>query len=198
MRWAVVRCMMPGMEPARKRMTGDEFLEWCLDQEGRWELVGGEPVLMMSGTNSRHDQITVNLIVALDRSLDGGPCRPTTHDVASRMVAGNIRRPDVTVDCGVSEPTALTTTEPTVFFEVMSPSNRPLDTVTKPDEYRQLTSLKHFVLIDPGRPRVRLFTRTEGGWVDRDIIGLDSTVPLDGIGVELTFAEIYRRVEFDA
>lgn len=179
-------------------MTADEFLEWCLHKEGRWEFVGGEPVLMMAGTTDRHDQITVNLIVALYRKLEGKPCRPKTDGVASRMVAGNIRRPDVTVDCGVNAPSALTSKEPTVFFEVLSPTNRPLDFVTQPDEYRQLPSLKHFVLVDPYRPYVKLYTRTSVGWVDRDVIGVDSTVPLDGIGVELTFADIYRGVEFDA
>jgi hypothetical protein len=29
-----------------RRMTADEFLDWSLDQEDKYELVDGEPVLM--------------------------------------------------------------------------------------------------------------------------------------------------------
>jgi Uma2 family endonuclease len=34
-------------EPARRMMTEDEFLLWCLDQEERYELENGFPVRMM-------------------------------------------------------------------------------------------------------------------------------------------------------
>lgn len=185
------------MTPALKRMTEGEFLEWCELQDGRWELIGGEPVQMMSGTTRRHDRVVRNILRALERRLEGGPCEPWTDDVASRMVSGNIRRPDVTVDCGEDDPDSYLSIEPAVFFEVLSPSTEPLDLLGKPDEYRQISSLQHFAIIDPKRPRIKLYTRRGGQWDTDDIIGLDSIVPLTGIGTELTFAEIYRGVTFN-
>ena len=170
------------MTPALKRMSETEFLEWCQHQEGRWELVGGEPVLMMAGAAKRHDRVVRNILVALERRLAGGPCEPWTDDIASRMVSGNIRRPDVSVDCGGYDPDAFLTAQPTVFFEVLSPSNQPLDVITKPDEYRQLPSLRAFVIVDPRRPRVKLYTRQDPDWTTDDIIGIDSVVPLPSIG----------------
>ena len=114
------------------------------------------------------------------------------------MLQGNIRRPDVTIDCGARDRASLLSSEPTVFFEVLSPSTRAFDLVGKPDEYRQLPSLKHFVLVDPERARVKLYSREPDGWTTADIVGLGSVVPLPGIETELTLAEIYRNVDVEA
>ena len=186
------------MTLALKRMSEAEFLEWCQHQEGRWELVGGEPLQMMAGTTQRHDIVTRNILRALERRLDGGSCRPWTDDVASRMMTGNIRRPDVTVDCGPIQPDSMLSSEPAAFFEVLSPSTEPLDLLDKADEYRQLPSLRLYVIVDPKRFRVKAYVRAETGWTVSDIIGADSVVTLNGLGEELTFAEIYRGVPFDA
>lgn len=61
-------------------MTADEFLVWCLDQEGKWELVDGEPLLMMAGATDRHDRVVVNLIAMLRSRLRARVAgrRPTT------------------------------------------------------------------------------------------------------------------------
>jgi len=176
-------------------MTADEFLEWCLHQEGKWELVDGEPVLMMAGATDRHDRVVVNLILALGNRLRGSGCRPTTDDIAARMMSGNIRRPDVTVDCGRGEPTAMTSTAPVVFFEVLSPTTRTLDFHRKPEEYRRVPTLRHFVIVDPEEPNLLLWTRdSDGGWREAQIKGLDAELPLEALGLALPLAEIYEDV----
>ena len=185
------------MTPVLKPMSEGEFLSWCMHQEGRWELVAGEPVRMMAGATKRHDRVVRNILRALERRLKGGPCEPWMDDVASRMVSGNIRRPDVTVDCGPYDPDAHLSSEPAAFFEVLSPSTEPLDLLGKPDEYRQLPSLRLFAVIDPKRPRVKLYTRTSKGWAVADIIGIESALPLEGFGNDLTFAEIYQGITFE-
>jgi len=179
-------------EATRLRMTPDEFLRWCLDQDGRWELVGGEPVQMMAGATKNHDRVTVNLIIALGSRLRGGPCFPTTDDVAARMPGGNIRRPDVTVDCGRGRGDDLQSTEPAVFFEVLSPSTRSFDFIVKAEEYKALPSLRHFALIDPERPWVRLWSRGEdGAWRGDELRSLDAVLDLPGVDVNLPLREIY-------
>lgn len=179
-------------------MTADEFLNWCLNQDGRWELVGGEPVQLMAGATKNHDRVVVNLIIGLGARLRGGPCFPTTDDVAARMVGGNIRRPDVTVDCARGAGGDLESTEPTVFFEVLSPSTQSYDFIVKAEEYKQLSTLKHFVLIDPRRPRVNVWSRSEAGmWVGDEVRDLQAALPLLGIGVNLPLSEIYDGLELE-
>lgn len=195
------------MSGALKRMTGDEFLIWCLDQEERYEFVDGEPVLkfdngpgMMAGAAERHDQIVINLIALLRPRLRGGPCRAKTSDQAARMMRGNIRRPDVTVDCGPRRPESFESLEPSVFFEVLSPSTRSFDLIRKSDEYRALPTLKHFVLLEPQRAEALVWSRGEdGAWLPPDPVkGLEGSVSLPGVAVELPMAEIYEDVALEA
>lgn len=184
------------MSAAPKLMTADEFLVWCLDQEGRWELVGGVPLLMMSGTTQRHDVVTVNLIAGLKVRLRGGPCRPTTDDVASRMFNGNVRRPDLTIDCGPIREDALDSNAPAVFFEVISPSSQSIDYIRKPNEYRRVATLRHFVVLDPRKPYAVVWSREEDGeWSDSTVVGLGADIHLPGVSVSLPMAEVYDGLE---
>lgn len=178
-----------------KPMDPDDFLVWCLDQEGRWELVGGYPVKMMTGATRKHDRIVTNLIVALRQRLRR-PCDVFTDDVASRMPSGDIRRPDVTVDCGQGDPESVESVEPTVFFEVLSKSTRTFDLVRKPEQYKQVATLRHVVMIDPDAARVWVLNRSESDWSAVDVGGLESEVDLAGVGVRLPMSEIYEGVEF--
>lgn len=185
-------------QAALARMDADTFLEWCLDQNGKFELVDGQPVEMMAGATRRHDRIVVNLIRHLGNRLSGSACVPQTDDVAARMVSGNIRRPDVTIDCGQGRNTDLTSTEPRVFFEVLSPSTQSFDFITKSEEYKQVGTLRHFALIHPDRPVVRYWNRgVEGGWTGGLVEGLDGELMLAGIGTTLLMSEIYEGVTFN-
>lgn len=189
---------------ARQPMTADEFILWNLDQPERWEFVDGVPVLkfdngpgMMAGASERHDQIVVNLIQAF-RRLRGGPCRVKSADQAARMQRGNIRYPDVTIDCGPRRPGSYESAEPTVFLEVLSPSTRGTDLVRKADEYRRLETLKHIVLLEPDRAEALLWTRVGEDWRLDEVVGLEAELDLSGIGVSLPMAEVYEDVELDA
>jgi Uma2 family endonuclease len=187
------------MSAAPKLMTADEFLIWCLDQEGRWELVSGVPIRTMTGATNEHDDVVVNLLAALRTRLRGGPCRPRTADIASRMAGGNLRRPDVAVDCEPTLRGSLTSQRPTAFFEVLSPSTRGIDSIKKPDEYRAVPTLLHFVMLDPVMAYAWINSRAEdGGWRDHDVLSIDGMVSLPGIGVELPMSEIYEGVELES
>jgi Uma2 family endonuclease len=87
-------------ESALKPMTPEEFFQWQLDQEERYELVDGFPVKKETGASERHDRLVVNITVSLGTQLRGTRCRPITPDVAVRTRIKGVRRPDITVACG--------------------------------------------------------------------------------------------------
>ena len=185
-------------QPALARMDADTFLEWRQDQPGRWELVDGWPVQAMAGAKQRHDRIVVNLIISLGNRLSGGPCFPQTDDVAARMLNGNLRQPDVTVDCGPVQPDELTSTSPTAFFEVLSPSTRSLDLIVKSEEYKRVATLRHIVMIDPRLPKIWTWSRVaDGDWQGELVEGLNTDLQLPGISVSLPLADIYKSVPLD-
>ncbi len=55
----------------------------------------------MAGAKRRHDQIVVNSLGLVGNQLGAnGSCRPFTSDTAIRIPNGNVRYPDLGVDCG--------------------------------------------------------------------------------------------------
>lgn len=187
------------MNAALKHMTPDDFLVWCLDQEDRWELVNGIPIRMMTGATHAHDDVVVNVIAELHNQLRGKQCRPKTADIAAKMQEGNVRRPDVTVDCGPAERTALSSAAPTVFFEVLSKATRAFDIARKPEEYKRVPTLRNIVLIDPDLPRAMVWGRSDedAAWTYWDVDGLDGVITLPAIGVTLPMAAVYEGVTFE-
>jgi Uma2 family endonuclease len=187
-----------------REMTSDEFLIWCLDQEDKYELVDGVPVLLhqpingQSGATSRHDRIVVNLIGRLFEKLRGSPCRPTTSDQAVRTSIKRFRRPDVTIECGETAQTALEVTAPVAVFEVLSPSNRASEVVIKLEEYKRHPAIRHIVLLEPGFISVTHFTRgVDAPWVETTLTDVGLTLSIDPPGVVLPLTEIYEGVLLD-
>ena len=98
-----------------------------------------------------HDIVVVNatslLLFAL--AAAGGSFRPFSADIAVRVPAGNLRRPDVTVFCQPYNFDAMVSDQPRLVFEVLSNSTRGTDQHQKLDEYKGLISLEYIILIAP-------------------------------------------------
>ncbi len=191
-------------DAALKRMTADEFLPWREGREGTWELVDGVPRLkfdngpeMMAGAQRRHVRITVNLLAALVPRLRGGLCIPMSADLAVRTRYNKVRQPDVTIECGVGDDDDLEAREPTVIFEVLSPSTRGVDLVLKADEYRGLSALRHLVILEAREAKATLWSRADDGWTSETLAELDAVLDLPGVGVSLPLSEIYEGVRLE-
>src|SRR5205085_9731176 len=132
-------------------MPADEFLSWQAKQDRLYELVDGVPVVplkLMTGASQAHDRVAVNILAELATQLRRGRCRPTTDNLAVRIPAGNIRRPDVTVECGKADASEMTVREPRAVFEILSPSTISFDRFRKMVEYQTVQSLAYIVLVD--------------------------------------------------
>lgn len=183
-------------EHAVRMMTADEFLAWAEDRDGRYELVHGQPVAM-AGARQQHDQIVGNLTGMLFNALRRQRCRRFTADFAVRIPSGNIRRPDVGIDCGPYDRDALAASEPVMAAEVLSPSTRAFDLVAKLEEYKTVPTLRHILLIDPARPRVSHWSRqASADWRHEKIEGLEGTVHLTDPDIAIDLATLYEGPTF--
>jgi Uma2 family endonuclease len=185
-------------EAKLRTMTVEEFYVWQLDQDERYELVEGVPVPLRAATGASnvHDAILVNCIGELGIRLRGKACRVASANTALRTSVRNARRPDVTIDCAPLEQGSYEAHKPTVVIEVLSPSTRRFDEITKLDEYRRHPSLRHILLIDPDAIRARLYSRPDGGeWGEVVLVGKDAAVDLGAIDVTLELGALYDRVE---
>ena len=164
-------------------MTVEEFLQWNLSQEQRYELVDGVPVPLrgMAGAKDEHDTVAVNLIAALKERLRGTGCRPKTADTAVRTKIKRVRRPDVTIECSPVEPGSLEARMPIAVFEVLSPSTRQIDLGVKLQEYLRHPTIRVVVHIDPGVMDVLVYTRQEDGtWEDTRLERPEDVISVPG------------------
>jgi Uma2 family endonuclease len=189
------------MADAQQRtMSVEEFLEWSLLQDERFELVDGfpEPLRAMAGATRQHDAIVVNLIAALRGQLRGGPCMPCTADTAVRTKIKSVRRPDVTIECSPVERGALEARNPVAVFEVLSPTTRKLDRSVKLEEYRRHPALRTIVHIDPDTMDVVVFTRdAAGAWNDARLDQPDDMILVAETPAALRLSDIYDGVPID-
>lgn len=173
------------------RMTPEAFLAWDPGDDERYELVDGAP-RAMGGARKKHARIVLNAAFAFRTRLPPGPCEPFTDDVAVRTPRGNLRRPDVTVDCGDPDPEKQVADQPVLIVEVLSDSTRRFDEYLKLNEYKAIPSLRYILLVEPDLHAVAFHTRDEEGhWSDRPLIGLDTEIPLPALGCTLTLADLY-------
>jgi len=183
-------------EHAIRLMTPEEFLQWGLSQDRRYELVDGVP-MAMAGAKRRHDRIVMKLHSLLDQRLAGHHCLPFTADTAVRIPSGNIRRPDAGIDCGTYDDNATAADAPLLVVEVLSPSTRDFDMFGKLDEYRSVPSLRHIVIIDPDAPQAYHWTRdADGTWHHALLEGLDAVITIPDIPCALELATLYEGLTF--
>jgi len=181
-----------------RRLTQDEFYRWIDGREGRYELVDGIPVAM-AGANRRHDLVVRNGLFALESRLRGrgGPCQPFTADTAVAIPAGNVRYPDLGIDCGTPPDDSMAADVPRLVVEVLSASTAACDRVEKTEEFKTVPSLAYILLVDPEQPRVMLHARgADGAWASERVAGLEAAVALPALDLVLPLAELYAGLEF--
>ena len=97
------------------------------------------------------------------------------------------------------DPKNTTALNPTLLFEVLSPSTEAYDRGTKARNYRLVPSLKAYAFVEKDRPCVELhYRQVNGEWAIKDVQGMEALLSLDAIAVELPLAEIYAKVDFQA
>jgi len=184
-------------EPLERAWTVDEFFAWQERQTERYELVRGRPLRMMAGAKNVHDNIVMNIVMALGPQVRAKGCWPFGGDGAVETFPGQIRRPDFGVDCGERDQEAYKAAAPRLVAEVLSPTTRDFDSVGKLFEYKFIASLDYILYVEPNQPDIRVWSRgADRAWVESRIEGLEATVELAALNVALPLAAVYDGVEF--
>jgi Uma2 family endonuclease len=181
---------------AVQTISPERFFAWVVGQEGRFELVEGE-VVMMAGAGRRHDSIVVNLTAAVHAQVRGGPCQTFTSDTYVATSPSTRRMADLGVDCGKPADDSLAADRPALVIEVLSPTTGGFDVTVKLAEYQSLPSMEYILLVDTEMPTVHLYLRDKDGrWEDRIVRGVDAAIELPKLDVVLKLVEIYDGLQF--
>ncbi len=184
----------------KQRMTAAEFLAWDETQTAeRYEFVRGE-VFMMTGGVDRNYTVALSLAIALRQHLRGTPCRVYGSDVKLRVEAADcFFYPDLMVTCSaVDAADRLIKREPVLVVEVLSPSTAAFDRGDKFADYRQLASLREYLLVDVNSRRCDLHRLgADGLWVLHPTQG-DQPLVLSSVNLILAAADLWAELEPDA
>jgi Uma2 family endonuclease len=183
-------------------MDLDDFEEMLADKPAheKWELIGGRVVRMMVGARWELKRIVQNITSYLLTGFRqrGSDCRP--YDEIFFLKKPDLKLaalPDVMVKCGALEPGATSIGDPVVCFEVLSEGSAARDRIEKWSVYRQLPSLKHYVLVERDRSVVEVLSRVGPVWSDMRVVeAAEDVVHLPAIDVMLPIRIIYEDVLF--
>jgi Uma2 family endonuclease len=155
-------------------------------------------IYAMAGATEDHNLIAGNIYRLLGNRFEGGPCRAYINDMRVRVAPdGLYTYPDVVAVCGEREfldERRDTLLNPTVLFEVLSPSTEGYDRGAKFAQYWRLASLTDYVLVAQDRVRVEHSVRQGEGWFVTALTALDATLRLPALDCALPLAAVYADV----
>lgn len=178
------------------RVSFREYVARELTSEVKHEFLDGQ-IWAMAGGILEHAQLAANVIGELRSRLGGQPCKVFSADARIRVAAtGLATYPDVVVICGTIErdpDDANTATNPTVIVEVLSDSTEAYDRGDKFAHYRQLPSLRAYVLVSQHERRIEVFRRNaDESWTLEDARpGGEARIPdLCAVAVAAVYADV--------
>ena len=182
-------------------LTEAEYLRIERAATYRSEFYRGE-MFAMAGGSPKHSRIKTNVLSELNSRLKGRPCVAYDSDLRIRCRTGLYTYPDASVICDeleFDEEHKDTVLNPTLIVEVLSKSTEAYDRGKKFDHYRTIPSLREYVLVAQDEPMVQRFLRNDDDtWTLTAISGVDQSLRLKSVDVELPLAEIFDRVDFSA
>jgi Uma2 family endonuclease len=181
-----------------QRMDKAAFLAWHQGNEGRYELAGGR-IVVMTGVSKAHIRIVQNLVAALRSRLDPTQWEPF-GELGLDAGPETLRYPDVVVDRAGGADGEYIAAAPVLLAEVLSPSTAAVDLGDKLAEYREIPSVAVYVIFSQNEARAWMWLRIGDQFAPKPqaVAGLEATVSVGALQIELPMSEIYAGVRFDA
>lgn len=108
--------------------------------------------------------------------------------------------PDVMVICGKIELAKKrndTVTNPLLIVEVLSESTRDYDRGAKFNFYKQIPTLREYVVVESEHPHVECYRRTEDDkWLIEMVDDLDATLRLESVACDIMLRRIYHKASW--
>lgn len=185
--------------PHSPKMTAEEYLVWEPQQEIRYEYLNGEVVAMTGGTVP-HNDIAINLLMALLPSIRAKGCRINMADVKLQIAGSSLYYyPDLIVSCDPKDLTARQFLQfPKLIVEVLSPGTADKDRSEKFTDYQTIPTLQEYLLINSEKVSVECYRRGEGRmWLYYPHTSGD-TLTLQSLDMSLPLQQIYAGVQLSA
>ena len=182
-------------------VSPEDYLRLEREAEFKHEYYEGE-IRAMAGAKYAHNLICMNLGGEVRSQLRGKSCAVVGSDQRLQILSGRAYvYPDLTVVCGPPEfnenKTLDTLLNPTLLVEVLSPSTGNHDRGEKFMYYRQIPSLRQYLILDAQSVHAELYSLDElGRWVLTETRDLSAVLNLSSVGCQVPLVEAYAGVSF--
>jgi Uma2 family endonuclease len=179
----------------------EDYLDFERLQTERHEFLDGS-VYAMAGESPNHSTVCFNLNTIIGLQLRGKRCRGFSPNMKiATNEKGLYSYPDLAIVCGepkFHDQKKDVITNPTVIFEVLSPSTEHYDRGEKFLRYvNGIESLKDYILISQDAPAIEHFHKqTNGEWEKTEFEGIEAVFYIDSIECEISLTELYDLVDF--
>ncbi|HEU5145067.1 MAG TPA: Uma2 family endonuclease [Chryseosolibacter sp.] len=180
----------------KKKISVEEYLRFERESVEKHEYYQNE-VFAMAGAGARHNIIFSNLFIALGIQLKGKPCRPYGSDLRVHIPENTLfTYPDISIFCGElisSAPDEDTVVSPTVLIEILSASTKEYDRGGKFKLYRDIPTLKEYILVDSESINIEAFRiNANGHWELEEYKQISETLRIPVVDVTIALADVYE------
>jgi Uma2 family endonuclease len=187
----------PAVAYEKQKYTIEEYLQMERASDEKHEYYQGE-IFAMAGASNRHITISTNLSGELYNKLQTSPCYPYGSDMRIHIPENTLfTYPDISIICGEintfdkDKDTAL---HPIILIEILSKSTRNYDRIGKFKLYRDIPTLKEYMLVDSEHIDVEIWRINEHNhWELEEYKKLQEIVTLPAIDVSISMEKIYAR-----
>lgn len=183
-------------EEAIEYISVAEYLESEKISPVKREYIDGV-VYAMADKSDRQIRLSSNFTHALDTNINEDAYEVFISDLKLQANPKVFYYPDVMVTCDGANADPYYRKQPRLIVEVTSPSTENIDRSEKLLAYRQIKSLKEYVIVSQEAVQIDVYRRRRGDpWQWEILTELEDELRLDSVGLTLSVAHIYRRVKF--
>jgi Uma2 family endonuclease len=179
--------------------TPQEYLDIERERADKHEFFKGK-IFAMPYPDKIHNLIYSNLFSRLFTKLDGTSSKPYGAEMRIHILENSLfTYPDISVICGdivnayADEDTAIL---PSVLFEILSSGTSSYDQGDKFELYRDIPSLKEYIIVDSESVRIDAYRINDAGhWGLKQYKDKDDSLVLPGLNISIPLRDIYQRTK---
>lgn len=191
----------PAVAYGKQKISIEEYLEMENASMEKHEFYKGE-IFAMSGAKVPHNIVTKNLSGILFGKLKGKKCQPYGSDQRIHIQSNTLfTYPDISIICG--EIITLNNDDynvlnPAVIIEVLSKSTKNYDRGEKFKLYRDIPTLKEYILVDSETIHIEVFRLNENNhWELEEYNSVENFLFIKAIDEKIAISEIYEGVNIE-
>jgi Uma2 family endonuclease len=191
----------PVVAYGKQKISIEEYLEMENASMEKHEYYKGE-IFAMSGAKVQHNIITGNLFIALGQKFKGKKCKPYNSDQRVHIQSNTLfTYPDISIICGeifTLNNDDYNVLNPAVIIEVLSKSTKNYDRGEKFKLYRDIPTLKEYILADSESIHIEVFRLNEKNhWELEEYNAVEDFLSIKAIDEKILISEIYEGVKIE-